>query len=65
MTGKFYADGMAVRFADGKPCCVTSGSTHLDADESGATQSRRMRKGMAHIIAQALNQYFEVRKAGA
>jgi hypothetical protein len=56
---KFYAEGMAVRFADGKPCCVTSNSAHLDADDNGVVEGRKMRNGMAVLIAKALNAYFE------
>ncbi len=63
MAGKFYAEGMAVRFSNGKPCCVTSGSTHLDAGEDGYVNSRAKREAMAVVIAKALTQYFDSRKS--
>jgi hypothetical protein len=61
MSKKFYAEGMAVRFADGRPCCVTSNSAHLDADKDGIVVDRKMRKAMAHVIATALNEHFDRR----
>ncbi|NTF23533.1 hypothetical protein G6L37_34750 [Agrobacterium rubi] len=63
----FYAEGTAVRFADGRPCCVTSHSIHLDANPDPnvgyAEKSWDRREDMAAIIAQALNQYFEERSS--
>jgi hypothetical protein len=66
VSNKFYAEGTGVRFADGKPCCVTSHSIHLDINPDPnigyAEKAWDKREGMASIIAEALNQYFANRQ---
>ena len=58
MAGKFYAEGTAVRFSNGKPCCVTTGSTHLDAGPDGVVETKKMREALAIVIAKALNTHY-------
>jgi hypothetical protein len=59
VVSKFIVDDMGVRFADGKPLCVTSHSIHLDNADGYAVKAYDNRQAWAVIIAKALNAYFE------